>query len=48
MIFETPLRRLPVVQVSGVRYVVDVRLGLLRRVDRPDRVIWFERGGAVD
>ena len=46
MIFSTELRRLPVVCVEGVRYVVDVRRGQLRQVDGPRRVIWFERAGA--
>jgi hypothetical protein len=43
MIFARPLRQLPVVQVDGVRYIVDVQLGLLRQVDRPERVVWFVR-----
>ena len=44
MIFSTPLRRLPVVCVDGVRYAVDVRIGQLRQIDDPRRVVWFERG----
>ena len=44
MIFATARpRRLPAVRVYGVTYVVDVQHRLLRQVDDPRRVIWFER-----
>ena len=46
MIFETPRPRwLPVVQVNGVRYIVDVQCRLLRQVDDPRCVFHFERRG---
>ncbi|MCH9032876.1 MAG: hypothetical protein IID42_00045 [Planctomycetes bacterium] len=46
MIFSTELRRLPVVCVDGVRYVVDVRRGQLRQINDSRRVFWFERAVA--
>ena len=46
MIFATPKPRwLPAVQVNGVRYVVDMRCRLLRQIDAPQCVVYFERRG---
>jgi hypothetical protein len=43
MKFSVPSRRLPVVRVFGVRYVIDLRRRQLRRLKQPWRVIPFEK-----
>ncbi len=48
MKFSVPSGRMPVVRVYGARYLVDLGRRQLRRLDKPWRVIRFEREDAAE
>ena len=41
-------RGLPVVRISGVRYLLDVRLRQFRQVDNPSDVIDLDGDGSIE
>ena len=45
---RSPPRGLPIVRISGVRYLLDVRLRQLRQIDDPNDVIDLDGDGSIE